>query len=129
MGGNWSRQHDALIAERAEGRAVYKGNDWTGNPYDLYWVHVEPNGSGQCPVPVPHYNTDLAAVARAMEAWRAQDADFRAYEIEAVGGSFRCECRDWKNGENLHAARFMESADNETAARAAALLRALGGGE
>lgn len=117
----WSRAHDALLAERAEGwRIIQHGNE--------YYTEFQLGGGTWGIKPVDHYLTDLAAIARAQEAWRLKDADFRAYEIEAVGGGVRCECRDWNHGGNLHAARFTATEPTESAARAWATWRALGGG-
>ncbi len=90
----WTRECDRILAERCEGRTVYQGNaNWPeggfagmdSNPCDLYWVRSEPDGIGQCPVAVPHYNTDIAAEKRAAEAWRVQKPR-RSYVIYSQTG-------------------------------------------
>ena len=72
------------------------------------------------------YYGDLAAIARAQESWRAQDADLRWYWCESPGveiDMFHARCLfgvDRIIGE--------AEAPTESAARAWALLLALGGG-
>ena len=112
----WSRQHDALIAERAEGLKVI----WVGSiPFyeDQQWGRIL----------VDHYLTDLAASARAQESWRLQEPEFRSYSVEACGGSVFSECKRMVDGM-MWRYRY-ESVGIEAPARAWALLRALKEGE
>lgn len=112
-GDRWLRSHDALIAERAEGLRVWQG------VYGEYWVDTETGHR-----PLDRYREDLAAIARAMEAWRGQEPDYRAWAIESHEGQIDAECRDWNRRYWGHS----ENGDIPHAC-AAALLRALGGGE
>lgn len=61
----WSREHDALIARVAEGlevEEVFRGVPYVPNPARL----------GHS-IPLPAYNTDIAACMRAAEAWRVKE--------------------------------------------------------
>lgn len=113
----WTRAHDALIAERAEGLKVFQCEA------GAWWVHTETGHR-----PLDRYNEDLAASARAQEKWVARKGYYRAYEIEVVGSSIRCECRDWDHDSEVPF-RFQCHADTEAAARAWSLWRACGGVE
>lgn len=62
---NWSRSHDAWIAEKCEGWVVWQGDKgvWYGHPPDQpeRWRAVS------------SYSTDIAACIRAAEAWKVKD--------------------------------------------------------
>lgn len=114
----WTRAHDALIAERAEGAKPIKDCKMPERLWKWRW----PDGRVDF---LPTYLTDLAASARAQESWRLQDADLRSYMIESGDeGWISCECRDWKQDDIFTADDPIESA-----ARAWATWRACGGGE
>lgn len=120
----WLREHDALIAERAEGRTVFWLPFGRSEKLEPHWVRKTGGVEMAYYDPIDHYNTDLAAVARAMEAWRLQEPDYRAWAIESHEGQIDAECRDWEK-------RYRGHSENGGIphACAAALLRALGGGE
>lgn len=60
---NWTRAHDAWIAEKCEGRKIL-------GPGVMY--HDERGGEAGWheEIPIPHYLADPAAAIRAAEAWR-----------------------------------------------------------
>lgn len=113
----WLRKYDALIAERAEGLKVFQCEA------GAWWVHAATGHR-----PLDHYNEDLAASARAQEAWRLQKPKKRWYShtspshVELSGNhwSICVEGRDTvgRGGDST-----------ESAARAWALWRACGGAE
>ena len=114
----WLRSHDALIAERAEGLALIQSNY-------TYWSSAKERWQ-----PIPHYLTDLAAIARAQEAWRLQEPKKRRYFMYSPVGpddKFDCECHTDLPGDDLDC--FIGEADIEPAARAWATWRACGGVE
>lgn len=85
----WSRQHDALIAERAEGLKVtwvpVTCPDWVGP------VYYDDQGREKF---IDHYLTDLAASARAQEAWRMQEPEKRTISIYFGPSGVKCEMHE-----------------------------------
>ena len=137
----WTREHDAVIARECEGVGeIFKGNqNWVHdgfgsmkhNPMDMYYVAGDEHG--HAPVGVPHYSTDLSAIARAGEAWRTKDEDIdRTIQVnspvERMGLPFRVECSEnYRVGENYEWRTFKGGAEDETLARAWALYNAVKG--
>ncbi len=112
----WTREHDALIARVAEGFAVSPLEtralpDWHGVGGDAtdYWRECK--GAQLGFIAISAYNTDLAAVVRASEAWRKSDPK----------GYWRIDS-PCNNAGDLFVARFSgcQFADGETAAIALA---------
>ena len=109
----WTRAHDALIAERAEGLKVERiGQEYT---YGFMGRVIE------------HYPTDLAAIARAQEAWHQISPNKRSFTVSRVKGVIYAECREFTpNGAKHYQA---SSTTTESAARAWATWFAVGGAE
>jgi hypothetical protein len=107
----WTRAHDSLIAERAEGLKVFRtASEW--------WVETATGHR-----PLDHYLTDLAAIARAQESWRLQEPEKRWYGVHVHRNGAECFMFwDAEPGPS-------EDRENERAARAWATWRACGGGE
>ncbi len=84
----WSREHDRVIAEKAEGLETTQSTNGLG-VVDYTTRMTLPSAFGYFgntdPVVVvssiPDYSTDLAAVFRASEAWRKQDYEDRIWSI------------------------------------------------
>lgn len=75
---NWTRAHDAWIAEKCEGRKIL-------GPGVMY--HDERGGEAGWheEIPIPYYLTDPAAAIRAAEAWAAKDSEFRTWTLHRAG--------------------------------------------
>jgi hypothetical protein len=75
---NWTRAHDAWIAEHCEGRKIL-------GPGVMY--HDERGGEAgwHDEIPIPNYLTDPAAAIRAAEAWEAK-VEGRGWTIESRQG-------------------------------------------
>ncbi|NBW10798.1 MAG: hypothetical protein EBR82_22500 [Caulobacteraceae bacterium] len=112
----WTREYDALIARVAEGWEYRDGQPDTCNGHG-YWVDSVGDMRG-----ISHYLTDLAAIARAQEAWRLQDADNREYTVTVSRHGILCRMFDVLTCYGFPAA-------TEAAARAWATWRACGGVE
>jgi hypothetical protein len=72
---NWSRRHDAWIAEKCEGIKVAVVGV---NYYQMMRL-----GGWHGLVAIPHYLTDQAACIRAAEAWRKKDPKHRSWEVDS----------------------------------------------
>jgi hypothetical protein len=75
MSGEWPRAHDRLLAEQCEGWTQIVGYD-----------NVMRNADGVSRE-VHNYSTDLFAVVRAAEAWRAQNPEERYWVLKAAEDS------------------------------------------
>ena len=63
----WTREHDAVIAEKCDGQKAPLGKSpLSRSSWEKY---------------LPNYNTDIAACIRAAEAWRKQDEMRRSYGV------------------------------------------------
>lgn len=80
---NWSREHDRLIAERCEEITEFVDDKYQGLSF---YDHESDEGFGPGIVPVPEYNTDIAACIRAAEAWRVQKQGRHYIIYSAAGG-------------------------------------------
>jgi len=83
---NWTRAHDAWIAEHCEGLEVHENIneiDWVCAPRNEWfkWRRVR------------EYNTDPAACIRAAEAWAAKDSEYRSWTL-ARAGTLLGQCMD-----------------------------------
>lgn len=112
----WTRAHDAILAARAEG-------------WGIVWFNGVPVGEKAWSLtePPPHYNTDIAAAMRALEAWRLQEPEKRSYVVMSPdfgGTKFKAIC--WI-GSNTQAG--LGESESLPEACAAALLQAVGGAE
>jgi hypothetical protein len=78
---NWTRAHDAWIAEHCEGLEV--STEFGAEPHEIRF-----NGPWK---PVAAYNTDPAACIRAAEAWRKKVVG-RSYRVfSAMDHADNCE--------------------------------------
>jgi hypothetical protein len=80
---NWTRAHDAWIAEHCEGLEV--STEFGAEPHEIRF-----NGPWK---PVATYNTDPAACIRAAEAWAAKDAEYRTWSLHRAG-TLLIQCMD-----------------------------------
>lgn len=107
----WTRKHDAHIAEKCEGLEVFFFAD--DNPHEMR--------DGAPYRPVSTYNLDIAACIRAAEAWRTKDQVSRWWKVESpmIGNLFSA----YAIGEQWHE-YWGQEADTLSAALAWALYRA-----
>lgn len=119
---NWTRSHDAWIAEKCEGLRLM-------DPEHV--EHLERGGEAgwHDRVPLSHYSTDIAAQIRAANAWAAKEGG-RYWKIVSAGHNW------FKNGNVARAFCFAEAPldiiagiGDDEAALAWALYRATGGKE
>jgi len=112
---NWTRAHDAWIAEKCEGRKIL-------GPGVMY--HDERGGEAGWheEVPIPHYSTDPAAAIRAAEAWRKK-GEGRTVKIEWDGQDVKAGLGDRVGGWH----QWFSPSDQCASALAWALYRATGG--
>lgn len=139
----WTREHDALIARVAERKIVEWHRRETRHPGICNDIGSEDFCSKGGPLPwqkgdwtpIASYSTDLAAIARAGEAWRTSDDEadrtIQVYSpVERPGLLFRAECcENYHDGSNYEWRTFKGEGETEVQARAWALWRACGGDE
>jgi hypothetical protein len=100
---NWTRRHDAWIAEHCEGLEVLTCAEATtrmgtdskrihDSYLELYGDHWIKNEDDEY-TPLPAYLTDPAAGIRAAEAWAAKDSEYRSWTL-ARAGTLLGQCMD-----------------------------------
>jgi len=109
---NWTRAHDAWIAEHCEGLEV--STEFGAEPHEIRF-----DGPWK---PVATYNTDPAACIRAAEAWRTK-GDGRTVKIEWDGPDVKAGLGDKVGGWH----QWFSPCDRVATALAWALYRATGG--
>jgi hypothetical protein len=125
---NWTRAHDAWIAQHCEGLEV--STEFGAEPHEIRF-----DGPWK---PVATYNTDTAACIRAAEAWRKKDEDIDrtvtiTSPIDRMGIPCTAECSEnYREGDGYKWRTFEGQAsekdtDPYAAALAQALYRATGG--
>lgn len=116
---NWTRAHDAWIAEKCEGITLFAEDEDIGL---CFYDEDSDEGYGPDLLPVPGYLTDTAAAIRAAEAWRKKvqgrevRLEWRENDVIAGLGDKQAGWHQW-----------YEPCDRPAAALAQALYRATGG--
>lgn len=118
---NWTREHDAWIAQRCEGLNIDE------NYNIVYPPGQEPAYMWGGGPEVPSYSTDISSVIQAAEAWKAQRPNNRWWGVRHEGERFAWVCESNTDSRYRSAVNFGHGdGDSVAAALAQALLLATG---
>ena len=82
----WTRAHDAVLAEKCEGITTFVEDEHLGLSF---YDEEGDEGWGPPMVQVPHYQADISATIRAAEAWRKQgDGRYWQHGVDQDGNDW-----------------------------------------